>query len=596
MNVSTSASVHQHAVSKTSLLDMVKRSRFGGFYYLLGFLGTVYLSPVASQASTEIGLISFLLLLWALFRLEFARRIVASKFFSARRVFIGLHFVYLGSAIVWSFSGLWVFHQNPTVDAAILVFIMANAGITMGGVMACTPMKRIMLLYGFAITIITGVGAGLLLAAPEGWIIGSFCLAFGTFCALVGSQQHNAYWQMLNNNTQLSKQAKELEIAKVEAEKAGQAKADFLAAMTHEIRTPMNGVLGMSQLLAMTELKEEQREQVGVINSAGTTLLHIIDNILDYSKINAEKLALHNQPIDIPEAMKELKQLFAFQAEEKQLAYHILCDETVPKFVEGDAYRLHQILYNLIGNAFKFTNRGEVSVAVQYVEGDADKAVLRFIVKDTGVGIKTENQRKVFELFHQEELFSPSERGTGLGLTITQRLVALMGGKIELHSEEGQGTEFTVTLPFGLPSIDEQSHKSRESQLVGGRRILDDVKILLVEDNKVNQMICQQFLTKLGCNVDLAQTGKEGVEQFQQNGYAAIFMDCNMPEMDGFKATETIRAIESEKQLKPTPIVALTAHVQQEVKDNCLEAGMDEFLSKPFLFEDMRRMVEKVVE
>lgn len=291
--------------------------------------------------------------------------------------------------------------------------------------------------------------------------------------------------------------------------------------------------------------------------------------------------------------------LLATQAEKKGLRLNSQIDD-VPELLMGDPFRLHQVLFNLVGNAIKFTDQGSVSIELSTKEAKTDQqCVISLAVRDTGMGISQQDQNKIFERFHQVNQFSPNTRGAGLGLNITQSLVALMRGEIHLSSQLGEGSVFTVDLPFERV---ESSSSSPDYPLFGNVKSTSDVDnkaqidVLLVEDNKTNQMIYEKFLNKLGCRVDIADTGVAALERFESSRYAVIFMDCNMPEMDGFAATRSIRKIEQEKRLPQTPIIALTAHVQDEVKQQCMRAGMNDFLSKPFLFDALVNKLDKVRE
>lgn len=579
-----------------SLKDLARRSRYGGVFYLLAFWAATFSSTTAREHIDIIGVFSGCFLLLQIYRLVLFFKVSSSNDIDISTYFPRYAFIYNLSAIFWVSGSAWLFYINPIVDLAVTINMMAAAGISIGGVTVLAPSYKLMRSYFVLICFPFALAAGLLLNEPGNLIVVGLIIGYGLFIFITGKQQNRVYWQALNDNLKLSVQAEELEKAKVEAERAGQAKADFLAAMTHEIRTPMNGVLGMAQLLAMGDLNEKQKQQVTVINNAGRTLMHIINNILDYSKINAEQLALEKIPFDTRNVVNEVKLLLAPQFEKKPITLKSSI-ENIPSFVLGDPFRLHQILYNLVGNAFKFTEKGEISIEVSSKESDAENTViLSFSVKDTGIGISPEDQKQIFEQFYQVSHFDPNIRGTGLGLSITQRLVELMGGTISLISEIGVGSRFTVDIPFVLATeVEGQKLSIPMENIAVQSNIESDLCILLAEDNKVNQMICEQFFLKLGCSVDLAETGVMALEKFNSSQrYDIIFMDCNMPEMDGFLATVAIRQIEKDKGFNQTPIIALTAHVEESVKRKCLESGMNTFLSKPFLFEDLESIVNKV--
>lgn len=583
-------------VNDISLKDLAKRSRFGGVFYLFAFWAAVFSSATAREHLDIIGLFSGCFILLQIYRLVLFFKVFSSHEIDYPSYFSRYAFIYNASAIVWVSGSAWLFYINPIVDLPVTINMMAAAGISIGGITVLAPSYRIMRSYWLLICWPFALASGLFLDEPGNWIVVGLILGYGLFIFVTGKQQNQMYWQALNDNLKLSEQAEELENAKIAAEVAGQAKADFLSAMTHEIRTPMNGVLGMTQLLAMGDLNEQQQQQVTVINNAGRTLMHIINNILDYSKINAEQLELEKISFSPRNVVNEVMLLLAPQFEKKPIK--LTCSTSdIPELVQGDPYRLHQILYNLVGNAFKFTHDGEISIEVSCKKkDDENKTMLSFSVKDTGIGIAPEEQKQIFEQFYQVSHFNPNIRGTGLGLSITQRLVELMGGTISLTSEIGVGSRFTVDIPFVLATgVEGQKLSTPLENIAVQSNIESDLCILLAEDNKVNQMICEQFFLKLGCSVDLAETGVMALEKFNgSNKYDVIFMDCNMPEMDGFSATVAIRKIEKDKGLTQTPIIALTAHVEEDIKRRCLDSGMNAFISKPFLFEDLETMVNKV--
>lgn len=584
-------------VSDISLKDLARRARYGGIFYLLAFLASVFCSTAGREHLAIISVFSGCFLFLQMYRLILSSKVDSHDEMDVSACFARFGFIYNASAIVWVSASTWLFYINPIIDLAVTINMVCAACLSIGGVTAVAPSYKILRNYCALICLPFVLAAGFFLQEPGNWIFAFLIPSYGLFIFITGKQQNRAYWQALNDNLNLSAQAVELEKAKIAAELAGQAKADFLAAMTHEIRTPMNGVLGMAQLLAMSDLNEQQQQQVNVINNAGRTLMHIINNILDYSKINSKQLALEKIPFSPRNVVNEVMMLLSPNFEKKPIKLTCVIDD-VPELVQGDPYRLHQILYNLVGNAFKFTDEGEISIAVSGKESDDENTyMMSFSVRDTGIGIAPEDQQKIFEQFYRVSQFHSHIRGTGLGLSITKNLVDFMGGFISVESTLRGGSTFTVTLPFTLP-VEEAHH---ESPLISSEKPDRDAEtprtlhVLLVEDNRVNQMICKQFLCKLGCDVDIADTGIVALEKFKlPKRYDVIFMDCNMPEMDGFSATIGIRQIEKDRHLQETPIVALTAHVEEDVKRKCLESGMNDFLSKPFLFEDLESIINSV--
>jgi PAS domain S-box-containing protein len=377
-----------------------------------------------------------------------------------------------------------------------------------------------------------------------------------------------------------------LEKARDEAQAAARLKSEFLATMSHEIRTPMNAVIALTELLLDTPLSSEQKGFVDTIHVAGEALLATINDILDFSRIEAGRLEMENGNLDLQSAADECVRLVSETARQKALPIHVEIDPQIPEKLRGDGRRLKQVLLNLLANAVKFTERGEIRLSVASELRQCETTRLRFVVADTGIGIPPPAQAQIFEPFRQSDA-STTRRygGTGLGLAIAKRLVELMGGEIGVESQPGVGSRFWFTLPFAIAAQAEPVEAKPAAPAFSAHT----GRILVAEDNPVNQKVTRALIHKLGYEVDIAPDGLQAVAAVRATSYDAVLMDCNMPGMDGFEATRKIRASESGG---PVPIIALTAHALDGDRDKCIAAGMDDYLAKPIRLETLKEKLE----
>ncbi len=521
--------------------------------------------------------------------------------------------LYMASIILtaagWGAAAYLLFPEDP-LQQVILCFVIA--GVSSTGIFVMTPVYRLYLSY--LLLSIVPLMLRLYLQDEAYQLLSLMILVYLLIMAFIGYRVnarmmnglelrfHNQslikFMSDARNETedlneelaeeveQRKRAEKALYKAKEQAEAANQSKTEFLANMSHEIRTPMNGIIGTLQLLQGSELKQSQSSYVNVAYSSAESLLCLLNDILDSSKIEAGKLELENIAFDLGKAINQLQLLMRTKADERRVQLSVELDEQLPSTVIGDPVRTRQILINLLSNAIKFTQDGYVKVRLTVLEQADAQYKIRIEVVDSGIGITEEAQRKLFNAFTQADGSTTREYGgSGLGLSIVRQLVTLMHGRIGVISAPGDGSTFWVELNFSR--AEQARQQPAENKTLTGH-------VMLVEDNPVNQMIAKKMLEKLSLSYQLAENGEQAFELMQgAQDFSLILMDCQMPVMDGYTATRAIRQYENESQQTHTPIIAMTANTMQNDREACLQAGMDDYIAKPVVQDALQQVLAR---
>jgi signal transduction histidine kinase/ActR/RegA family two-component response regulator len=498
--------------------------------------------------------------------------------------------VLIASGAIWGSLLAYVIATRDLASATTSLMIATMVGLVSGMLHVAAPILRLTTLYLVVVVtpaaisgIVVGGAAGLAFAAIN-------AMFFYVFLSLARNV-HKEYWEHLSARRLLEERANQLTAARDAAEAAGRAKLEFLANVSHELRTPMNGVIGMTSLALTTPMSAEQRDLVQTAKDSADSLLTLLNDLLDFSKMDSGKMKMEPIAVAMRPFLEGALKPFRSQAETKGIALKLEIAPECPGAVLADPVRWNQVLVNLVSNALKFTEAGSVTVQATY---DLEQETARFVVADTGIGIEAEKQAAIFEAFTQAD-GSVTRRfgGTGLGLAICTRLVGIWGGQIGVDSVAGRGSQFHFTMPAKPcampvpPLMEEPGIAPAITSQSGG------LLVLVAEDNLVNQRVAQQVLQKLGHTVRVAVNGRIAVEMATAEPFDLILMDVQMPEMSGLEATAEIRRLEQSTG-RHVPIVAVTANAMTGDRERCLAAGMDSYVAKPIRLDDLRDVTNSI--
>ncbi len=474
---------------------------------------------------------------------------------------------------------------------------------TVGSIVRDRPLSERLkraILFASLLAVVLGLSALAQLATSPSWLAWVLLAVAGWLLAML-------LWNLIRTRSDLTMDLSKLRESEQLARVADRAKTEFLANMSHEIRTPMHAVLGMAEVLLEMDLPARAQQPLEVIQASGEALLSLIDDVLDFSKLEAGTLILVENPFDLHQLLEKVVSLLSARADEKGLAFAYERGSGIPRHVRGDGARLRQVLLNLGGNAVKFTREGKVRFRVESLataERDADSGEIRFSVQDSGIGISVDDQRRIFDTFIQADSTSARKfGGSGLGLAISKQLVERMGGELGVESERGVGSTFSFRLP--LPASEPPAEPADTGDPEARARQRAGFRVLAVDDQPANRMVAISLLESLGYQVETAASGREALSRLaaaRQGGesFAAVLMDCQMPELDGYDTTRGLRADEAEnggagRQGAGIPVIAVTAHVLAGERQRCLDAGMDDYLAKPVRKADLAARLDRLL-
>ncbi len=506
-----------------------------------------------------------------------------------------LTFSVFGNSLTWGLF-CFVILKADAFSASSFALLLATAGICSGTILTFTHSFKLskIQLTNMLIPILLGLAVG---GGKEGLFCGAMVAVYLSYMLFRAKAITQAFDEDLKKTQLISTQKNALEIALKNAMMAAEVKNEFLSMMSHEIRTPLNGIIGLSEVMAGDRsLNAKSREMIETVRDCGKNLQGIVNDLLDFSKIESGKIELEETDFDIKACLISSVKIFENLAFKKNIKLELKMAPDIPNFLRGDLNRIRQVLVNLISNSLKFTDRGHIVVNIKAERKSESDFEVFFYVSDSGIGIAESNLSKLFQVFSQVDASMARQYGgTGLGLAICKKLCVLMGGDIRVETELGRGSTFIFNIPLKLSLKNTQPDLSNPLNNIpldtSYKPAGDSIRILVAEDNLVNQQVLLAYLAKIGnFKIEARVNGLETLAELEKNDYDLIFMDCQMPKMDGYEATRRIRQLETFRRI---PIIAITAHALAGDREACLEAGMDDYLTKPVRPEALIQVMEK---